>query len=126
MAITLIAHRCGPVIFPEQTIASAWNALSSGADIVEMDVQYTCDEVPVICHDLNTRRIFGIERDISDMTINQFLILRHEKDRAYPSHTLDDVLSTGIAPILLHCKFSGPHIVDIIKHPPTSMKIKRL
>ena len=103
----LIAHRCGPDIYPEQSIASARHALSLGADYVEMDVQLTCDGELVICHDNNTARIFGVDKLCSEMTFAEFMTLRHAADRSYPSHSLEDVLSTEIRPILFHCKISG-------------------
>lgn len=103
----LIAHRCGPDIYPEQSIASARHALSLGADYVEMDVQFTCDGELVICHDPNTVRIFGVDKLCCDMTLNEFMTLRHCADRSYSSHSLEDVLSTEIRPVLFHCKISG-------------------
>ena len=36
----IIAHRCGPGRFPEQSLASARHALALGADLVEMDVRF--------------------------------------------------------------------------------------
>lgn len=103
----LIAHRCGPDIYPEQSIASARHALSLGADLVEMDVQTTSDGELVICHDPNTARIFGVDKLCSDMTFAEFMALRHSADRSYPSHSVEDVLSTELRSILFHCKISG-------------------
>ena len=103
----LIAHRCGPDIYPEQSIASARHALSLGADLVEMDVQLTCDGELVICHDPNTARIFGVDKLCREMTFIEFMALRHCADRSYPSHSVEDVLSTELRPILFHCKISG-------------------
>ena len=111
----LIAHRCGPDVYPEQSIASARHALSLGADMVEMDVQYTCDGTPVICHDPNTARIFGVDKLCRDMTMQEFMALRHVQDRSYPSHSLRDVLSCGVKPILLHCKISGDPLKDLVR-----------
>lgn len=113
----LIAHRCGPDIYPEQSIASARHALSLGADLVEMDVQYTCDGIPVICHDPNVQRIFGPDKLCRDMTLGEFMTLRHSADCSYPSHSLEDVLRCGVRPLLLHCKISGKplkHLVSCI------------
>ena len=107
MKPTLIAHRCGPDIYPEQSIASARHALSLGADFVEMDVQFTRDNIPVICHDPNVSRIFGVDKLCRDMTFQEFMALRHISDRSYPSHSLEDMLTSGVTPILFHCKFSG-------------------
>lgn len=112
----LIAHRCGPDIYPEQTMASARRALKQGADIIEMDVQFTSDGIPVICHDPNAKRIFGVDSLVSDMTLADFLAMRHVENRTYASHSLDDVLSAGIAPILLHCKNVGEKLERIVEH----------
>ena len=115
MSTTLIAHRCGPDIYPEQSIASARHALALGADYVEMDIQYTCDGCPVICHDPNTLRIFGVDKLCRDMTLDEFMSLRHVKDRSYPSHSLRDVLGTEVRPLLLHCKISGEPLKDLVR-----------
>lgn len=69
----LIAHRCGPGKFPEQSIASARNAIDDGADMVEMDIQYTKDRIPVICHDLSAKRMFGEDTLVSEMTFVSIL-----------------------------------------------------
>lgn len=116
MSITIIAHRCGTEKYPEQTMAAASHSLALGADYVEMDVRYTAEGVPVICHDSNALRLFGENSKISDLTAAEFLALRHTCNRCYSSHSLDDVLAGGIAPILLHTKMSGSFIEDILVH----------
>lgn len=112
----LIAHRCGPSIYPEQSVASAQYALRCHADMVEMDVQFTSEGVPVICHDLNTERVFGVDCLVRDMSYETFMALRHVKDRSYASHSLDDVLSVGVAPLLLHQKLSGKPLQEVMRH----------
>ncbi len=109
----LIAHRCGPGVYPEQSMASARHALSLGADMVEMDVRYTRDAVPVICHDADTARVFGVGGRCEDMTLAEFIALRHAADGRYGAHSLDDVLRSEIRPLLLHCKFSGEALRDL-------------
>ena len=115
MSPLLIAHRCGPGVCPEQSMAAARHALSLGADMVEMDVRFTRDGAPVICHDANALRVFGVERLCSDMTLREFTALRHTADAACPAHTLEDVLGSGIRPLLLHCKISGEPLRDIAR-----------
>ena len=112
----LIAHRCGPSIYPEQSVASAQYALRCHADMVEMDVQFTSEGVPVICHDLNTERVFGVDCLVRDMSYETFMALRHVKDRSYASHSLDDVLSVGVAPLLLNQKLSGKPLQEVMRH----------
>lgn len=107
----IIAHRSGPVTYPEQTIQSAREALCLGADIIEIDVRLTSDGVLAICHDPNAMRIFGVDKEISMMTADEFCALRHVKDPAFCSHLFEDVLKAGVAPILIHIKSSNAEAV---------------
>ena len=100
----LIAHRSGPVSFPEQTIQSAREALSLGADMVEIDVRQTSDGVIAISHDLNVSRVFGTDDEVCRMTGEKFLALRHAKDASFGSHLLEDYLRCGVKPLLIHIK----------------------
>ena len=81
----IIAHRCGPGRFPEQSLASARHALALGADLVEMDVRYTRDGAPVICHDENALRVFGVDRRCGEMSLEEFRALRHADDPGCPA-----------------------------------------
>ena len=109
----IIAHRCGPGRYPEQSLASARHALSLGADMVEMDVRYTCDGAPVICHDESALRVFGVDRLCREMSLAEFRALRHADDPGCAAHTLADVLQSEVRPLLLHCKFSGGRLEDL-------------
>ena len=100
----IIAHRSGPTVFPEQTIASARCALENGADFVEIDVRFTSDKAIAICHDPNAKRVFGADKQICDMTKCEYLALRHADAPEYPSHLFEDYLKCGIAPLLIHIK----------------------
>ena len=68
----IIAHRSGTGVYPEQTIAAAAKSLEQGADYVEMDIRYTSDKVPVICHDTSALRIFGKNSDIDSLPLQNF------------------------------------------------------
>ncbi len=100
----LIAHRSGPVKYPEQTILSARQALKDGADYVEIDVRLTADGEIAISHDDNANRIFGIDKLVSKMSRTEFLSLRHVKHPAFPAHLLDHYFACRIAPLLIHIK----------------------
>ena len=110
----IIAHRCGPGLYPEQSLASARRALALGADMVEMDVRYTRDGEPVICHDDSCLRMFGVDRMCGELTLAQFRALRHAANPEYGAHTLEDVLGSPVRPLLLHCKFTGARLMDLI------------
>lgn len=110
----IIAHRCGPELYPPLTIASAKQALASGAAYVEMDVRFTSDGVPVVNHDDNTRVLFGCDKKINEMTAQEFLSLRHVADISYPSCAVEHFLQSGVKQILFHCKVGGEPLLKVL------------
>lgn len=56
----VVGHRGFPAAALENTLESFAKAVEAGADIVEMDVQVTADGVPVVVHDEDLRRVFGV------------------------------------------------------------------
>ncbi|MGD8407740.1 MAG: glycerophosphodiester phosphodiesterase family protein [Thiohalophilus sp.] len=53
----LIAHRGYPAHYPENSIASIQAALATGAGYVEVDVQLSRDQFPVLFHDRDLKRL---------------------------------------------------------------------
>lgn len=114
----VIAHRGGTDQFPELTIDAARHSLELGADYVELDIRFAKDGIPVISHDDNAIRLFGNPANIQDMTAEQYVSLRYTSDESYRPHTLEEVLASGVAPILFHIKTgSGPleRILELIR-----------
>lgn len=112
----LIAHRSGPYTYPEQTIQSGREALSLGADMVEIDVRLTADGQPAMTHDPDALRVFGVDKAVHDMTTAEFKALRHVSDPAFSSHMITDVFSSGLKPLLIHIKESQalPALLKVI------------
>lgn len=100
----IIAHRSGPTVFPEQTIRSALFAKENGADLVEIDVRFTKDEKLAVSHDENAARVFGVDKNIGEMSGDEFAALRHKNARTYTSHFLEDYMESGVGPLLIHVK----------------------
>jgi len=46
-----IAHRGASALFPENTLPAFQAAVDQGADLIELDVQFSKDRVPVVFHD---------------------------------------------------------------------------
>lgn len=65
--ISLIAHRGLPSEFPENTLPGIQAALEAGAHSVEIDIQFTCDGVPILYHDENMQRLSGIDQSILNL-----------------------------------------------------------
>ncbi len=70
-----IAHRGASAYAQEGSRASVEKAAQLGADMIEVDVRVTADDVPVIAHDPNLQRVFGIEGSIGALTYAELLAL---------------------------------------------------
>jgi glycerophosphoryl diester phosphodiesterase len=66
-----IAHRGASAYAQESSVASVEKAAELGADMVEVDVRVTKDGIPVIAHDPDLRRVFGIHAQVADLTLDE-------------------------------------------------------
>ena len=64
---TVMAHRGLSANAPENTLYAFSDAISVGADFIELDVQQTRDGVLVVMHDSNLKRTTGVNKDIWDV-----------------------------------------------------------
>lgn len=110
----IIAHRCGTDRHPELTAASALHSLNKSVSYVEIDTRFTKDNVIVLSHDHTPKRIFGVDKLISDMTAEEFLALRFPDRPQYCSHTLEHMLQSGVDRILFHVKEGGERLYAIM------------
>ncbi len=69
----IIAHRgdCDNQAVFENTVASFDRAAAAGVWGIEFDVRWTKDLHPVVSHDANLRRVFGIDLNIHQATLAQ-------------------------------------------------------
>lgn len=73
--VMVISHRGDPINTPENTLSSIDSALERAVDLIEVDVQLTFDEVPVLHHDLTLRRIAGQSQRVADLTYEELQLL---------------------------------------------------
>ena len=66
-----IGHRGAAGHAPENTLAGVEMGIRLGADLVEVDVQITCDGHLVLMHDRSVRRTTGAEGRLSEMSLEQ-------------------------------------------------------
>lgn len=111
----LAAHRCGTDKYPELTLDAARHSLELGADCVEMDIRFTKDQIPVISHDKDGVKLFGTAKDVCGLTLEQFKELKFISEPDYHPHTLEEVLLSGVKPILFHIKEGGEQLGIILK-----------
>lgn len=67
----IMAHRGASAAAPENTLAAIRQAISDGADWVEVDVQETADGVVVLFHDSDFKKLAGIDLKIWNATSDQ-------------------------------------------------------
>ncbi|WP_281647921.1 glycerophosphodiester phosphodiesterase [Parendozoicomonas sp. Alg238-R29] len=66
-----MAHRGASGLFPQATTVAFDEALSRGADVLEMDVQITADNQLVVHHDETTEATAGLKKKVSEMTLSE-------------------------------------------------------
>jgi glycerophosphoryl diester phosphodiesterase len=100
----IIAHRAGTDRYPEQSQASIRHSFSMGADYVEVDIRFTKDHVPVICHDANVQHVFGQDVNVQELRLDEFLCLRYTADHSMSAYSLKQLFAEDPGPLLLHIK----------------------
>lgn len=89
---------------PENSIKAIRKAVELGYGI-EFDVQLSKDDIPVIIHDFNLKRVCGLDEKVENLSYNQLLGLRlFDTDEKIP--TLEEVLDVvdGRVPIIVEFK----------------------
>jgi glycerophosphoryl diester phosphodiesterase len=63
----IVAHRGNPAEFPENTLPSLRSAVDLGVRHLELDVQLSADEVPLLLHDADFHRMSGRADSVFDL-----------------------------------------------------------
>lgn len=85
-----VAHRGGSLEAEENTLAAFERAVGLGFDYVELDVHLTRDGQVVIHHDQSLARMFGVDREIAQMTAADLAGVQTAKGATVPM--LEDLL----------------------------------
>jgi len=72
-------------IADENTLQSFELALKAGADYLESDIQITRDNVPVLFHDADLKRLIGKSALISDLSLEQIKTIRLPQNGSIPT-----------------------------------------
>ena len=64
----IIAHRGASAFAPENTLAAFQRAIDDGADGIEFDVRLAKDNIPVVFHDADLRRLTKIRTGVANLT----------------------------------------------------------
>ena len=85
-------HRGYCAKYPENTLISYEAAIDLGVYCFEFDVWLSKDKVPVLMHDGNAKRTCGVDRKLSDMTLEEIKTL----EPAYTDKFGDQYVGKGI------------------------------
>lgn len=67
----IVAHRGNAAEFRENSVEAIQSAIDLGVRFVEFDVHISRDGEPVVTHDSNLKRMFGVNRLVMDMTSDE-------------------------------------------------------
>ncbi|MCZ4693982.1 glycerophosphodiester phosphodiesterase family protein [Ancylomarina euxinus] len=118
--IMVVAHRGDWTNAPENSLQAIKNAIEIGVDILEIDVRFTKDKVPVVIHDKTLNRTTTGSGKISRFTLNDlkgiFLTDKHGKPTSHKIPTLDEALLLSKGKILINLDKCTMHLDKIVKH----------
>ena len=86
----VIAHRGASAYAPENTLTAFRKALEMHADAIEFDLRRSRDGVPVVIHDDNLKRVAGVDKKVSDLTVEELKKIKVFGSETIP--TFEDVL----------------------------------
>jgi len=94
VAPILVAHRGYSGRYPENTLLAYQAAYHHGARYMELDLQLTCDRVPVLHHDASMKRMAGIDVDIRDTKVKHFKAMHASYSERFKDEFLDNEFTT--------------------------------
>ncbi|MFC9542538.1 glycerophosphoryl diester phosphodiesterase membrane domain-containing protein [Lysinibacillus sp. NPDC056959] len=122
----IIAHRGYTKGNVENTISGLVSAASSGADLIEIDIQQTVDGQFVVFHDRTLRRLTGKNGVIANMTLGELKTLTiHANGFNDKISSLDDFIEIAKAlnvSLLIELKVHGKETEDVL--PKLVKKLK--
>ena len=109
----LVAHRGYQKKFPENTALSVSKAIEAGALFVEIDIQMSLDQHPIVFHDLTLKRVSGGSGTVHQLTLQELTAL----PACEPKRLGNAFLAETISPLA--------RIVEIVcQHPAVTLFVE--
>ncbi len=102
-----IAHRGDPIAATENTLTAFMSAVRKGADMVELDLRRTRDGAIVVLHDPTLTRLWGLERNVTDLDLS---VIQDLSDGCDHIPTLHEVLDQVHIPLMVD--FTGRDVIE--------------
>lgn len=113
----IIGHRGAAGEKPENTLAAVRSGLTSGAELIEVDVRLTKDGQPVLAHDPDLKRTHGLSTKIRNVTLKE--LIKRTSGSARPICTLKEALSAAHGKVVINLelkeKGSGKAALEVCR-----------
>lgn len=123
----IIAHKGGNRVFPENSVDAINHSFQTGADVAELDVRLSKDSVPVVVHDDNLKRLFSIDKKVSELDSTELLSVKCRDQNRSSLATLEWTLEKSKKfPLLLHIKDKNDGILktlDVVETRSLSLRV---
>lgn len=100
----VIAHRGGAGLYEENTMDAFLKVQKLGVDAIECDVHLTADGKLVVMHDPDLNRMAGIDRKVSELTMEEISKIKLRNGSSIP--TLEDVFEKTSVHLVIELKDS--------------------
>lgn len=93
----ITAHRGDSLNYTENTLLAFNSAVEKNADWIELDVQLTKDKEVVVSHDSSLKRVFGIDKNIFELTYDELKEINiKDGNNVIKVSSLEEVLKWGL------------------------------
>ena len=93
-ASQLVAHRGYQQLYPENTALSVTQAIKAGALFVEIDIQLSRDQKPLVYHDISLQRVSGCSGSVTDLTLDELENLSAYEPKRLGEEFLDEPIAS--------------------------------
>ena len=76
-----ITHRGASAYAQENSADALRIAVELGADMVEIDIRTSADDQPVVVHDSSLKRIYGVEGNVADLSMDELQRLKADQNK---------------------------------------------
>lgn len=105
----IIGHRGAAGLAPENTLTAMQAGMLAGADMLEFDVRLTSDGVPVVIHDMSTRRTHRISINVGRTSHADL----QKQTATQPIPTLSEILDMFFGKITLNIELKSRGSGDV-------------
>ncbi len=111
--LLIAAHRAGHLRAPENSLAAIEEAVTEGADLIEIDIKVSVDGVPYLMHDQTVTRTTSGKGDAERLTYAQVRQLTL-KGGAEPPPTLLEALRRSCGRVLVDLDLKTDRVAPIV------------